>query len=114
MPSATKRYCTWPGCPELVQGGRCQAHQAAKHKHIDRKRKGAEHRAVYQTVAWRRLRAVLLSGEPWCRACRTEWAAEVDHIVPISAGGGAYELSNLQPLCKSCHSRKTMSELSSG
>lgn len=38
-------------------------------------------------------------------------ATEVDHIVPKRLGGRD-EIENLQALCKSCHSRKTMMERS--
>jgi len=34
-------------------------------------------------------------------------AREVDHIQPVSDGGAPFDQDNLQPLCKSCHSRKT-------
>lgn len=37
-------------------------------------------------------------------------ATEVDHKVTIAAGGARLEDSNLQSLCKSCHSRKTALE----
>jgi len=37
---------------------------------------------------------------------RIEIATHVDHVVPRSAGG-TDAWSNLQPLCASCHSRKT-------
>jgi len=36
-------------------------------------------------------------------------ATEVDHIVPLRAGG-TNDAENLQALCKSCHSRKTAIE----
>lgn len=35
-------------------------------------------------------------------------ASEVDHIVPLrQAPERKYDLANLQPLCRSCHSTKT-------
>ena len=57
---------------------------------------------------WRRLRIAVLSGEPLCRECGKP-ATEVDHIVAIAKGGEDVE-SNLQPLCKPCHSRKTATQ----
>lgn len=72
------------------------------------------------TKGWRQLRAQVLREEPLCRLClkgsanvrpRVEPAIEVDHIIPVTL---APELrltrSNLQPLCKSCHRRKTIME----
>jgi 5-methylcytosine-specific restriction protein A len=51
--------------------------------------------------------------EPLCRSCRGQGkivaATEVDHIVP-KQDGGADAFDNLQPLCKPCHSRKTLGE----
>ena len=59
---------------------------------------------------WRKLRVMILAREPYCQAegCN-EWATEVDHIVPTTAGG-TDRVDNLQALCKSCHSRKTSTE----
>jgi len=48
--------------------------------------------------------------EPICRRCRREPSAEVDHIIPLSLGGERLDRANLQPLCKTCHSRKTATE----
>jgi 5-methylcytosine-specific restriction protein A len=60
---------------------------------------------------------LVLSEEPLCRQCRTEGrtvaAVEVDHIVPRRQGG-TDDRSNLQPLCTSHHSAKTMTELNMG
>jgi len=56
---------------------------------------------------------MVLNREPLCREClkqgRLTPATEVDHIVPL-ASGGTNDLENLQPLCHSCHSRKTAKE----
>jgi hypothetical protein len=61
---------------------------------------------------WRTLRAYVLSGEPLCRHCTsrglTVVATEVDHVHNDATDN---RLVSLQPLCKSCHSIKTMAEL---
>ena len=57
---------------------------------------------------WERLRLVWLARHPLCVVCQ-EPAQCVDHIIPLSRGGG-YEFGNLQSLCASCHSRKTRAE----
>ena len=60
-------------------------------------------------AAWRKLRAYVLRGEPLCRHCTarglTMAATEVDHRDDDPSNN---ELINLMPLCKPCHSRKTM------
>jgi 5-methylcytosine-specific restriction endonuclease McrA len=65
----------------------------------------------YTTGAWKRMRLLVLSQEPLCRACASRGvdraAAEVDHIVAMSEGGASLDRANLQPLCRSCRSRKT-------
>jgi len=43
---------------------------------------------------------------PVCAECARP-SEEVDHILPL-AEGGTHKFDNLQALCKSCHSRKTM------
>lgn len=63
----------------------------------------------YWSVMWRKLRAAFLKQHPVCAACG--WQANVvDHIRPVTQGGGFYDVSNLQPLCTSCHNRKSAKE----
>ncbi len=81
-------------------------------KNRNLQRRGSASRRGYGR-RWQRLRKLVLAGEPLCRACaaegRTTAATEVDHVTPLSAGG-TNEQANLQPLCKSHHSRKTAHE----
>lgn len=63
------------------------------------------------STLWRRIRAVVLAREPLCRCCaaagRIKAATEVDHIDGDDANN---DDSNLQPLCRPCHSAKTARE----
>ena len=55
-------------------------------------------------------RAGYLRAHPLCVACarigRVRAAQEVDHVVPLHAGG-ADDARNLQGLCRPCHAAKT-------
>jgi 5-methylcytosine-specific restriction protein A len=57
--------------------------------------------------------ARLLRHEPLCRHCRAAGrvtaATELDHIIPLARGGFDHE-SNLQPLCETCHAKKTLED----
>lgn len=57
---------------------------------------------------WRTIRACVLARQPLCVMCLAEHrrtpAAEVDHIDGDDANN---DRTNLQGLCKRCHSRKT-------
>ena len=59
---------------------------------------------------WRRLRRRVLDRDGWrCVRCSRAGRLEVDHIVPMIAGG-SHEMTNLQTLCRPCHFAKTAEE----
>lgn len=114
MPIATQRPCSHIGCPALTRDSYCPEHaddkkieREANRKHIGPRIKNP----IYATAQWKRLRLMVIRRDPVCVAegCRN-FSAEVDHIIPLSKGGSAFALENLQALCKSCHTRKTLSE----
>lgn len=56
-------------------------------------------------------RRVMARDNGLCQHClsagRTTPAEEVDHIIPLHAGGHATDESNLVALCKTCHKAKS-------
>jgi len=68
-------------------------------------------RRFYNSVAWRKVRAIHLRHHSWCCMREAEGRRvagnQVDHIQSMKSGGAALDLANLQTLCASCHSRKT-------
>lgn len=63
---------------------------------------------LYNTSAWRKLRAKQLSNQPTCVRChelgRTTQATVADHIVRHSGNEDLfYDPDNLQSLCTTCH-----------
>ncbi len=73
---------------------------------------------IYQTTRWQRIRKAILQRDPICviaDLCVKYYgtalpSSDVDHIIPYRAGGAPYDLSNLQGLCKFCHSKKSAKE----
>lgn len=45
-----------------------------------------------------------------CRKCGKAGRLDCDHIKPLAFGGAAYDMGNLQALCKRCHIEKTKAE----
>ena len=70
-------------------------------------------RADLQTARWRRLRRQILARDGWeCQSCsKLLGMAQVDHIKPVFQGGAAFDPTNLQVLCVSCHAEKTKIDL---
>ena len=123
MAMRSVRPCAHPGCRELVRTGYCD-----KHRPKDRNRRSAEAadwHTWYTLPIWvNDLRPMQLLNEPFCRECSRRAAREnlphlarvratdVDHIVPHRGIWSRFiDRTNLQSLCHSCHSRKTMAEM---
>ena len=112
MPVKAKRPCAFPGCPRYAEvGAYCREHARQQEQ-----ARGSAAQRGYD-ARWRKIGLQVLKEHPLCadpfgiHAERGEvvLATEVDHIIPLSRGG-TNDRSNLQPLCKSCHARKTALE----
>lgn len=97
-------------CQQHAEEAQPAAWQSKETKSLG-KRERQPHELLYNTARWQRVRMFVLRRHPACQAegCRS-LASEVDHIQPISEGGAQWHESNLQALCKPCHTRKTAEE----
>jgi 5-methylcytosine-specific restriction protein A len=68
----------------------------------------------YSSSAWLKLRNYKRLLNPICESCEKLGLIipfnTIDHIKPITEGGEALDLSNLQSLCRQCHAIKTGKE----
>jgi 5-methylcytosine-specific restriction protein A len=107
------RYCAVPGCPAIVESGRCATHA----KKADRARGTARQRGY--TSAWDRASAAYLLKHPWCAMCGQP-AEVTDHIKAPKlrqattaedqreASRLFWDPANWQALCQRCNKRKAI------
>lgn len=69
--------------------------------------------AIYRTQQWKVVRLEAKRRDRFrCVECRAVGRLEVDHIKPIRSHPElAFDLTNLQTLCASCHTKKTRIEV---
>lgn len=109
--------CRVRSCPNVATDhGYCDEHQdQAQHQESDRRRQHDRQRLSSTQrgydARWRKVRAMALARQPLCcdcqRAGRTTAATEVHHI---DGNPRHNAFDNLMPLCKRCHSRRTLEE----
>ncbi len=112
MPYKPKHPCSFPRCPELVPAGErfCTKHKKQEQKRYDEQRGTAAQRG-YDT-RWKKYRRWYLQRYPLCvnyDECHNV-ATVVVHRISLSKGGDFWDSNNHQPICKSCHDRKTAKE----
>lgn len=109
MPSKALKPCSYPGCPNLVEGGRCELHK----NESEFKRDPAVQR-LYDRK-WQARRRVQLSAHPWCEVCLSKGiytpATDVHHVSPHRGDKELFISSPLMSLCHACHSEITSREV---
>lgn len=108
--------CVVPLCPEFASPGFARCVEHAKQHNSEQNKYYAERTTgkvtgLYKGKKWQGTRRAILRRDRYtCQACK-RFGNEVDHVVPLADGGKPYAPSNLQTLCKPCHSRKTALEV---
>lgn len=114
MPYKPKKPCRFPGCAKLTNATYCEEHKKEMDKRYNQYERDHFSKTFYNTPKWRDTRKRKLAISPFCEECRKNGtivkATIVDHIIPVKQGGAPYEMENLQSLCWSCHSRKSIIE----
>lgn len=107
MPRKPRHPCAYPGCPELTEDRYCERHAKETARNYEMYKRDPKTKRRYGR-AWKRIRDRYISLHPFCEECMREGistlATEVHHRLPLS-DGGTNEESNLEAVCKSCHSR---------
>lgn len=109
MPKKPRKPCKHSGCPKLTEEKYCDEHKVLHTSdRANSTKRGYDSR-------WRTARNKFLKANPLCVKCKEEGkltkATVVDHIKPHRGDKNLFwDESNWQPLCKSCHDTKTMTE----
>jgi 5-methylcytosine-specific restriction protein A len=118
MPFSPKKPCSSPGCGVLVdrKQGYCAKHKRERNAAVNANRESTD--KFYNTQRWKKLRAFYRKRHPLCEECQKEGRVTpsviVDHVNPIKEGGSPLDWDNLQALCWSCHSKKTLRDWRGG
>jgi 5-methylcytosine-specific restriction protein A len=115
---ASLKACTEPGCPSTTgcSADNCIKKKQGTHRTVQRTSTGAlRSSAMYHSARWRKLRKAFISKHPLCVRCLSydiiTAATDVDHVIAVVDDINLrWRTSNMQPLCKSCHSVKTSNE----
>ena len=125
MPIAPPKPCRQFGCGQLVRDGSgyCAAHKRSQTGSFADHERGTRHERGYGTDWDKRRKRILERDSGLCQEClrngyvktvgNKPFSAYVDHIVP-KAQGGSDDDTNLQVLCRSCHTAKTDLEKNQG
>lgn len=111
---AIKRICMLHG---IYEGSYCKKCKGVDDRQYNSTKRNNDLATVYNRKAWKMVRMqALVRDDFMCVHCRLRGvdtiATEVDHIIEIQDDVTlAYELSNLQSLCRSCHMKKTAKEV---
>lgn len=98
-----KKPCREPSCSELTKEAYCSKHKRSPNY-------GRSSTKMGYNYKWQKMSKRFLAMHPLCVECN-RLATLVDHRVPHKGNEKLFwDMSNWQPMCTSCHNRKTATE----
>ena len=119
MPRSAPSACGTPMCAGMADRGMfCDACKKEKRTTYAVSPERAKLNSFYASPLWRRLSQRVRRTYPLCIMCTTHGltvlADVVDHRLPVRTHWDRrYDKDNLQPLCHTCHNKKTARDRSS-
>jgi 5-methylcytosine-specific restriction protein A len=109
------KICKSIGCPgfSYEKHGYCTTHadQAPKYTFVKLK----ERNPIYNTQRWKKLRAFFIKRNPVCNKCKIKTSRVVHHLKEARIFPElAFEMTNLEALCDTCHNRESQRESMKG
>ncbi len=111
-----RKLCSTHGFYNAIESPSCPLCKKQTNKTYDTTLRAKDRQKIYNSKKWKTVREQAILRDLFkCQECKRNGidtqGEEVDHIVELSDDISlAYELSNLQFLCKACHSKKTYKE----
>ena len=116
MARSAPSACSTPMCAGMAtKGTLCDPCRSEKETTYRDSPERARLNKFYASPLWRRLSQRVRRETPLCVRCTTQGltvvADIVDHILPVRTHWDKrFDKTNLQPLCHSCHNKKTASD----
>lgn len=112
--------CHYAGCDVITAEYYCPKHKIIMDKTREERRKklfkdtkrttSRPYHHLYESSKWRAMRRNFIANNPNCICCGAK-ATIADHIIAHKGNESLfYNINNLQPMCWSCHSAKTLKE----
>lgn len=117
MPTINKRkICNKHGFYDAITHASCPNCKKQSNQTYDKTLRAKDRKKIYNSKKWAIVREqAIIRDNMMCQECKRNGimtqGQEVDHIIELAEDITlAYELSNLEYLCKPCHSKKTHEE----
>lgn len=99
-----RKICAAQGCGRPANPGAGKCGECLAAAGVVRRIRAKDAQRLYHSLMWQRLRRAVLLDQPVCMDCGRMPSTDADHIDGDTTHN---ERSNLQGLCRGCHSRKT-------